>query len=129
MARQQFILSTLTNDHEFRLYRKSAPGRAPADDGRILIRGKAGLPNRHMWTPRGVSTPVTDEELSKLRDIKVFQRLEAGGWLTVANADPRDASRMAADQAEGDGSKLLTPDELEKKGKAAAKPKAKGDGA
>lgn len=125
MAKQLFILSTMTNDQEFRLYRKAAPGRAPVDDGAILVKGKAGLPNKHLWTPRGVATAVTDEQLSKLRDDKVFQRLEANGWFTVQNTDPRDADEIAKDQAEGDGAKQLTKAEIDKKA-GAAKPKGNG---
>lgn len=122
MAKQLYILSTATNDNEFPVYGKAQPGRAPTVSGSVIIRGKAGLPNKHLWTPRGVVTPVTDEQLDQLRASKVFARMEAGGWFTVQHLDPRDADRAAADQAEGDGSKLLTAEELDKKGKA-AKPK------
>lgn len=125
MAKQLFILSTLTNDQEFRLYNKSAPGRAPTDKGAIIIKGKAGLPNKNLLTPRGVATPVTDEQVSLLEDMKVFQRLKANGWVTVLNDDPRDADERAKDQNEGDGSKQLTEKEIEKKA-GAAKVKASG---
>ena len=126
MSKQLYILSTATHDHEFPLYRKGRPGAPAVADGSVIIHGKAGLPNKHLLTPRGVSTPVTDEQIAQLEQSKVFCRMRDNGWFTVLNADPRDADKQAADQAEGDGSKQLTEAELAKKGKA-AKP-AKKDG-
>lgn len=125
MSKQLFILSTATNDVSFPVLGKTGPGQAPRIESQFVVRGKAGLPNRHLWTPRGVSTPATSEQVDALRQHKVFQRMEANGWLTVVNADPRDADKIAAQQAEGDGSKLLTEGELKKRGKAAA-PASKG---
>lgn len=126
MAKQLYILSTATHDHEFPQYRKARPGAPSVADGSIIVRGKAGLPNKHLWTPRGVSTPVTDEQLAVLEQSKVFCRMRDNGWFTVQQADPRDADRQAADQAEGDGSKQLTDAEIAKKAKA-AKPKSDKD--
>lgn len=120
--KQQFIVSTATNDNHFPIYGDRAPGRAPTVKGSITIKGKAGLPNKHLLTPRGVVTSVTSEELAELEKHKIYLRMRDNGWFTVVNADPRDADKIAADQAEGDGSKQLTKAELAKKS-AAAKPK------
>jgi hypothetical protein len=123
MAKQQYIVSTLTNSQEFPLYSKPAgPGQPPVAKRSIVIAGKAGLPNKHLLTPRGVVTPVTSDDLEVLEGNKIYQRLKENGWLTVIDSDPRDADKVAADQAEGDGGKQLTPADV-KKNQAAAKVK------
>lgn len=126
MAQQLHIISTLTRDHEFPIYEKSAPGRAPVIKKSIIIYGKAGLPNKHLLVRDGVATPVESGHVDMLREQKVFQRLEAAGHLTVTGADPRDADRIAKDMAKGDGSEQLTEAKLKERKPDAAKVKASG---
>lgn len=125
MSKQLYVISTLTNDNEYCEYGPLIPGAARQPVRSVLIKGKAGLPNTHLWTPRGVVTPITSEEEALLRDNDLFKLHEEGGWVTVENMDPRDADKAAADQNERDGSSLLTKEEIEAKAPS-GKVKAKG---
>lgn len=126
MAKQLHILSTLTNDMRYCRYKKAAPGQPPQVDASVVIHGKAGLPGKNLHTPRGVSTPVTSEELELLQANRVFQKHAENGFVTILATDPRDADKAAADQNEGDGARQLTPGDMQtdEAGKVSVKPAA-----
>lgn len=119
MTKQLYVLSTLTNDNTYCEYDAPIPGAARVIKRSVTVKGKAGLPNKHLWTPRGVVTEITSAEEALLQSNKVFQKHQEGGWVTIMNMDPRDADKAAADQNEKDGSALLTEGELAKKSQAA----------
>lgn len=123
MASQHYAISTLTNDVQYPVYGPFIPGAARVIERVITIKGKAGLPDKHLLTPRGVVTPVTDEEISALEQNPVFVAHRDNGWITIEKMDPRDADKAAANQAERDGSAQLTEAELQAKSAKAAKVK------
>lgn len=73
-----YIYSTLSNDQRY-----TERGKNRAVVASVFVAGKANVPNRHMLTPRGVSTQVTDEQLEVLRRNKVFQLHEKNGFVEV----------------------------------------------
>lgn len=83
----------------------------------IVIQGGAGVTNRHLWTPKGVVTKVTDDELEFLRKHKSFLKgMENGRFSYTAKeekvsrvtknmADPKDDKSSQARPEEFDGIK------------------------
>lgn len=119
MSTQHYAVSTLTNDVEYPVYGPLIPGAARVIERSIVIKGKAGLPNKHLLTPRGVVTPVTDEDIAALETNPVYLAHFQNGWVTIEKMDPRDADKVAADQNEKDGSAQKTAEDLAADGKAA----------
>lgn len=69
-------------------------GDLPVAKESILIRGGAGVANDRLITPRGVATAVSEEEVSQLRENKVFQMHEENGYVMVSQSyvDPDEAA-------------------------------------
>lgn len=63
-----YIYSTCTNGHTI---------------NGVAINGGHGLPNKHMWTPRGVATEITRDQFEAIKDHRVFKSLMDDGLLTV----------------------------------------------
>jgi hypothetical protein len=84
-----YVYSTLSNDNLYCTY----PQDMSAKDGvhtpqeQILIRGKANVAqesnDKTLYTPRGVATFVTDEQLATLLKIDAFNFHVKGGYLLV----------------------------------------------
>lgn len=74
----------------------------------VTIKGGHGVNTRHLHTPKGIVTQVTDDELEFLLRNASFQRHMAAGHITV-DKDAVDPAKKAAEMAEGDNSAPLTP--------------------
>ena len=110
-----FIVSKLSSGVDYAFYAKGPNGK-PVPQGVISINGGAGVANKKtLVTPLGVVTPVTADELKKLRTNPAFKEHEAGGHLKVLEKDPRDADKAAADMAR-DQSGQMTPEDYEAAG-------------
>lgn len=121
-----YILSTMTNSVNYRTYHfvgdaasqvKNGPGPLPVPDPRpILIRGGAGIPSgksgigevsndaegKPLWTPRGVVTPITDEEYERLKEHWLFKKHLAGNYVKVINSDISHNTKEIRRQVEMD---------------------------
>ena len=119
MATQHYAVSTLTNDNEYAIYGPLIPGSARQVIRSIVIKGRAGIPGKNVITPRGVVTPVTDEDIAALESNPVFNAHVQNGWITIEKIDPRDGDKVAANQNERDGASQLTADDLKTDANAA----------
>ena len=83
------IVSTLSSDQAYTKWNKpevdsKSKVSRPAIPGKpILIKGKANITTKHLVTPEGVITTVTDEQLAELQTIKAFTDHVAGGHLKI----------------------------------------------
>lgn len=105
---KKYVFSTLTAPQ---LYRG-------ANGKKVRIEGGANSPDQYMRTPRGVCTPVTDEQLPILESCGLFNRHKASGFITVSTREA-DADKVARDMAGGDKSAPDTAEKLAKQGKQA----------
>jgi len=107
MSGRIWIFSTLTASQNYTTY---AQGGAdlPLTDRQILIRGGANLADKHIITPRGVATEVTEEQYAVLQTIDAFQQHLKGGFLSVSKTKPEEEV-AAADLNSRDDSAPLTP--------------------
>lgn len=73
----------------------------------VLINGGHGLPNAHLWTPKGVATKVTEAQLKTLKEAQVFNALVAAG-LFLVSAKKIEEGKAARDMTDRDNSALRT---------------------
>lgn len=79
---------------------------------KVVINGGNGVATRHLTTPKGAVTEVTDGELEFLLKNKSFQRHMKAGFISYDNTKV-EPEKKAADMAEGDNSIPLTPKDFE----------------
>lgn len=92
-----YVFSTLSSPQ---VYTRTKPGGGdlPKTVAAVRIEGGANVPDKHMITPRGVMTTVTDEELTVLQENRVFQLHVKNGYITV-EAKKTDPEKAAANMA------------------------------
>jgi hypothetical protein len=97
-----FVLSTMTNSVNYRVYRLVGDLPTPIDS--VTIHGGAGIPSiksgfgdmnadgegSPMWTAAGVVTPVSDAKYAMLKDHELFKKHLDRGHLKVVNKDITD---------------------------------------
>lgn len=103
MAKDFFILSTLTADQEYTSYTQGG-GDIPIPAGSVLIRGGANVADKRLVTPQGVVTKVNSDQMAMLESNDVFKLHKANGYITVSERKPADPDAAAASQASRDGS-------------------------
>ena len=86
----------------------------------ITIKGGANVTDKHMWTPRGVATEVTREELEELRKIPSFSSREEDGYFSTSQFE-KNANKVADDMAGADNSAQADVEKLEETSKARRK--------
>ena len=107
-----YVYSTITNTTEYCEYKTDPEARQlPILLRKVAILGGSGVANKHMVTPRGVVTKVTDDELEFLKGNKAFQRHMARGFIRIDTAKI-DADLVAADMTKGDDSAPKTPETI-----------------
>lgn len=89
-------------------------------DKTIVIKGGANVADKHMWTPRGVATQVTKEELEELRKIPSFSSREKEGYFSTSQFE-KNANKVAGDMAGADKSAQADVEKLEETSKAKKK--------
>lgn len=110
----KYVFSTLTASQNY----KGADGR------KVRVEGGANSPTKHMHTPRGVATAITDEQAKILESSALFRKHRKSGFVEISahRADPEKAAQALAGP---DKSAPDTEDKLKADGKQAP---AKGDG-
>lgn len=83
------------------------------DDEVVTIAGGAGVSNKHLWTPRGVSTQVTDGQLAQLKKNPSFANRVESGFFAVENVDV-DPAKVAKNMTKKDKGAQLDKDGLAK---------------
>jgi hypothetical protein len=113
-----YVYSTITNGTKYCLYDTSLPGPAVLKKY-VEIKGGHGInaahnPNQknNFYTPRGMVTIVSDEDMEFLKGNEAFNRHIKGGFLSV-DSKKISAEKKADDMAQKDGSAPLTPQDFE----------------
>lgn len=106
----KYVYSTLTAPQ---LYRG-------ANGEKVRIEGGANSPDQYMRTPRGVATPVTDDQLKSLASCGLFQKHKERGFLEVSTFE-KDADKVAKDMTSGDKSAPDTEEKLKAEGREVPK--------
>lgn len=119
-----FVYSTLTGSHKYPIYRKRREGgdTLPQMESYVLIHGGANLATKHLVTPKGVVTKITDDEYERLKASPAFDRHLKRGYLTIEDYD-YTVDEIAADMTPKDGSAPLTPDDYGNDAPTTAEPK------
>jgi hypothetical protein len=101
------VYSTLANDNLYMQYSDS-PNGIPAriGDG-VTIQGGAGVADARMWTPRGVRTTVSAEQLAYLQACPTFVKHVERGFVVVEGSKV-DPEQVAPNMSDGDLSRPLT---------------------
>ena len=120
-----YIYSTLSCDVKYTAYMLS-PAGIPQVTEEVLVRGKANINYMQsvdigfgrvskpaLLTMKGVVTQISDAQLHALRQDKVFQAHEAGGFIIV-DANEMDAESVAQNMTPRDKSAPKTPDDFQK---------------
>ena len=89
-------------------------------DKTIVIKGGANVTDKHMWTPKGVATKVTREELEELRNIPSFASREKSGYFSTSQFE-KNPDKVADNMAGADKSAQADVEKLEEKSKAKKK--------
>lgn len=111
MANPIYIYSTL-----------AAPQAYGTTIGMVKIAGGANITSKHMITPRGVATEVTDVELEALRAHDVFAAHLKNGFLHIDVKEVK-ADKVAENMNAEDKGAQATAETLPKKAGNAAKAK------
>lgn len=110
MSEKVFIYSTLTSAQQYGTV-----------DGVVTIQGGANVSNKHLWTPKGVVTEVTESQLDALQRHPVFAAHCRNGFISIS-LKKRDVDQIAQDMAGADQSAQETPATMaKKKGRAPVK--------
>lgn len=105
-----YVYSTLTSDNEYPLYREGANNLLQIERS-VVIKGGAGLANKHFVTPRGVVTKIDDDEYKLLKDNEVFKLHVANGFITT-DEKLHDIDGVVADMLGRDASSPLVPQDF-----------------
>ena len=104
------IYSTLSSDQSY-----------GTEAGVVKIKGGANISNKHLLTPRGVVTSVTEAQLDALRKHAVFKAHAKNGFITISIAE-RKVDDMVKDMEPRDASAQETPSTIGRRpGRAPAK--------
>lgn len=79
--------------------------------GDILIHGGANIPDKHLLTPYGKMTKISDDQYAALKDHEVFKTHVANGFIR-ADKHKEDAEKVASDMTGRDESAPDTEESL-----------------
>lgn len=109
-----FVYSTTTNNTFYEEYAEAIEGSQIRQIKRkVLIKGGNGVANKHLVTPFGVATQVSDDDLSFLMNNEAFLRHMKRGFLKVEERNIA-AEKVAADMTPKDKSHPLRPKDFDK---------------
>lgn len=95
-----YIYCTLSNDQNYATL-----------DGTVFIAGQANVMTKHMYTPRGRVTEISDEQYTQLKNNHVFNLHKENGFIAVENRK-EDPDKVATDMEASDKSAPLTEEQL-----------------
>lgn len=128
---QAYIVSRAAQDIEYTAWEKSKTG-AHQKVKSVVVKGGAYVINREtLKTPKGVITPVTDEELKFLESNSTFKIHQERGFIEVIKSkdDAEDVADEEREDSEGhilrDNGSQLTKKDFKDRG--LTPPKVKGD--
>lgn len=106
-----YVYSTATNSivYEERAQMKDPSAIRPIQR-QVTIKGGTGLANKHLITPEGVVTHVSDEDADFLEKHEAFNRHRDKGFM-ILRRDKVRAEKVAAEMNPRDDSRPRTPDD------------------
>ncbi len=114
-----YVYSTITNDTSYPMYIENnskdlgiIKKRPDGTRMTVIIKGGHGVANKHMFTPRGVVTQVTDEEMEYLLQNVNFKRHMKAGFVTYEKKEVAPEKKIL-EMAAKDGSAPLTDKDFE----------------
>ncbi len=119
-----YIYSTISNDVKYCIYSEKPEDlrkdlSVPIHE--FLINGKANIANKHLITPRGVMTKISDDDFSILKENATFQRHVKNGFIAFEKKEFA-IDRVIKDMKPKDNSAPITPAFYEGKGSTVPKP-------
>ena len=117
-----YVYSTATCDTAYGVWVKGG-NDLPIRTRAIIIKGGTGVANKHLITPYGVVTEVSEEDLTTLEQDEAFQRHLERGFIRVERAKAAPEKVAAEMTGRDEASPLVPQDFAEKK-----RPKTKGNG-
>ncbi len=107
MAKTQVhVYSTLTSDVEYVVYGNG--GDVPTAVKSVLIQGKVGIADRHLYTPLGMLTTISEDDYEAIKGIELFKLHVANGFIKV-DGKKVDPEAAAADMNRNDPSAPMNP--------------------
>jgi hypothetical protein len=111
------VFSRLANSQKYAKYAPpvfGADGKVNTVESYVHIKGGANLANKHLETPRGVATIITDEEAAALKKNPIFLLHEDRGHVTIeTSATEKDVEKVVSDMGqEADLSAPITPSDF-----------------
>lgn len=105
-----YVYSTLASDNIYCPYLKNVTGDVNIPQKGVFIKGGSGIANKYMYTPKGVVTEVTDQELEILEANQVFQMHKENGYILVEKRKVEPEKKIkSGDLKERDVSAPITP--------------------
>lgn len=119
------VFSTLSCNQRYVTYAEG-PNDLPIEEHSVLIKGGTGVATKHLITPLGVCTTVTDEDYEHLCKNSLFQLHEKNGFIKVQKqGKAQDVEKAAADMQRADLSAPITPSDYQKGGRFGDQPEPK----
>lgn len=109
------VISTATSGVDFTLYAMGKDQHKPVK--KISIAGGSNVANKHLVTPMGVATEVSEDDLQELLSLQIFQRQMDRGFFRVVNSkrDPEQVITSTGMET-ADESAPLTPESIAAEG-------------
>lgn len=107
------IYSTMTAGVNYSFYEKRG-GDSVVRNHVISIKGGAGLATKHLVTPLGVPTVISDEDYELLKKHPLFKEQQAKGFIKLD--DKKEVEAAVADMKLRDGSAPLVPQDIPEDG-------------
>lgn len=106
-----YVYSTITNDTYYCEYFPSEKGAPRNVKKKVLVKGGTGLATKHLVTPMGVVTNISDSDMDFLKSNAAFQRHMVAGFIKIDDKKV-DPEVVAADMEIGDGSSPIVPQDF-----------------
>ena len=111
-----YVYSTITCDTIYAIYRPTDPKSLPVIERKILIKGGNMIAQDNLFTPQGVVTEVSNEDMEALENDPNFNRHRDRGFLRVEKREVA-VKKVVKDMTPKDGSAPKVPGDFKSKGK------------
>lgn len=113
MSGDVYVYSTLTNDNAYGPH-EDGGGDLPSRDRQVVILGGANRADRdnRLWTPRGMGTRITQEQLALCMADSVFLLHKENGYITVSEHEENADDVAAADHEGRSPDAPITPEQV-----------------
>jgi len=112
MSKKVYVYSTMTGPVEYAIWVPGG-GDIPTIQKSVRIEGGANVADKHLHTPRGVCTIISEDDYEILKQDGVFQIHEKGGFISVEHNEAPSIERAVADMESQDQSAPLTPNDFD----------------